>query len=67
MTLDGAFHFLTLFSISLFVLEDCTPNSHFFFFFFYEHDNTIFANSELMRDYQSVREISISGYRYRAL
>ena len=65
MTLDGAFHFLTLFSISLFVLEDCTPNSH--FFFFHVHDNTIFANSELMRDYQSVREISISGYRYRAL
>ena len=64
MTLDGAFHFLTLFSISLFVLEDCTPNSH---FFFHVHDNTIFANSELMRDYQSVREMSISGYRYRAL
>ena len=66
MALDGAFHFLTLFSISLFVREKLL-RIRIFFFFFHVHDNTILANSELMRDYQSVREMSISGYRYRAL
>ena len=64
MALDGAFHFLTLFSISLFVREKLLRIR---IFFFHVHDNTIFANSELMRDYQSVGEMSISGYRYRAL
>ena len=65
MALDGAFHFLTLSSISLFVREKLLRIR--IFFFFHVHDNTIFANSELMRDYQSVREMSISGYRYRGL
>lgn len=55
--LRGAFYFLTLFSISLFVREELLRIR----FFFNVHDNTIFANSELMRDYYMISRSPVAG------
>ena len=58
MVLDGAFYFLTLLSISQYLFVKSYSE---FAFLFNVHDNTIFANSELMRDYYMISRSPVAG------